>query len=588
MTDTQIAWQEWTPDVFRRAKTEDKPILLRLSAVWCHWCHVQDQTSDRVPEALRLIQERYVPVRVDIDKHPDIRERYNFGGFPTTAFLTPDGDILTGGTYIPPDAFPRLLEAVAEQYHTRKEEIQAQIEQHRQHEREHEQAPLEELAEPDQAARNIVETVATSVLVNFDGDHGGFGQAPKFPHSAALEFALRRYQDTHEAEYATVVRKSLAAMAEGSLWDGEEKGFFRYSVTADWSEPHYEKMLEGNAGHLSTYGLAGGVLGDEASGRVARELAAYIERTLRNPDDGLFYGSQDADEHYYALPLAERRTKTAPYVDRTVYTDWAAMMIGAYFDAHQGLGDPRFLTEGVRSLESLLERMQDSPGALHHYAVGAKSAGSGHFSDHVYVLYALLRGHELSCRPDWLARAERLYTHVRATYWEASQRRFLDRAPSPDAIGRLARKQASIVENGVALRCLVRLHALTGNARYHEDAQALLSRFGPEAERWGIFASDLALGALEYARTPLEVNVVADEAERTRYVQEAARILYPFTLLREWPLTEASQQAQKRGVTGLRPPAAFLCRPGACSRLYRPGESFAEDARRLLSTLVPH
>src|SRR5579871_2986360 len=121
----EIAWSSWGPEAFERARAQDKPILLAISAVWCHWCHVMDETSYSDPGVIATINERYVPVRVDNDRRPDVNARYNMGGWPTTAFLAPDGTLLTGATYLPPETLRRALDDVASFYAGNKPAIAA-------------------------------------------------------------------------------------------------------------------------------------------------------------------------------------------------------------------------------------------------------------------------------------------------------------------------------------------------------------------------------------------------------------------------------------------------------------------------------
>src|SRR3990172_4281958 len=128
----EVRWRQWGDEAFAEAKAQDKPVLLALSAVWCHWCHVMDETSYSDPGVISYLNQHFVPVRVDNDQRPDINARYNLGGWPTTAFLTPDGDLMTGGTYIPPEAMLEHLPKIVTQYKSNREEIARKVEEMRQ------------------------------------------------------------------------------------------------------------------------------------------------------------------------------------------------------------------------------------------------------------------------------------------------------------------------------------------------------------------------------------------------------------------------------------------------------------------------
>ncbi|MFQ6013676.1 MAG: DUF255 domain-containing protein, partial [Thermoplasmata archaeon] len=243
-THTDIRWEEWGEEAFQEAKEAGKPILLDLSAVWCHWCHVMDETSYSDDEIIRLINEDFVPIRVDIDRRPDIRERYNFGGYPTTAFLNAEGEIVSGGTYIPPDQMKKVLVKIKDHF----ERTGGQAE------RVHRRAPEgdgEGLGEG--LSEEIYEEILGHLLQQYDEVYGGFGGAPKFPQPDVLDLALYHYQSSGNDFFRKVVERSLDGMAGGGMYDRVEGGFFRYSVTRDWSEPHYEKMLDVNVGLLRNY-----------------------------------------------------------------------------------------------------------------------------------------------------------------------------------------------------------------------------------------------------------------------------------------------------------------------------------------------
>ncbi len=193
---SSIPWREWGEDAFAEAKAQDKPILLDIGAVWCHWCHVMDEgiPGDPVhtgtytdPEVQQRILAHFIPIKVDNDRRPDINARYNMGGWPTTAFLTPDGDTLYGETYVPPPRMIYLLDYIADIYHNRKDEVREQTAQMRQQRAQSETLPASEL-DPNTTAH-----VIDAIKHNFDFAYGGFGREPKFPHPDALLLVLEQY-----------------------------------------------------------------------------------------------------------------------------------------------------------------------------------------------------------------------------------------------------------------------------------------------------------------------------------------------------------------------------------------------------------
>ncbi|HEX6061913.1 MAG TPA: DUF255 domain-containing protein, partial [Candidatus Limnocylindria bacterium] len=172
---SEIAWRAWGDEAFREARSADKPVLLAISAVWCHWCHVMDETSYSDPAVIAGVNERYIPIRVDNDERPDVNRRYNMGGWPTTAFLTPDGEILNGATYIPPDAMRRSVAEIADHWRDKRSELEPRLRELKAHEADaHAQRPGD-------LDWSIVGAIGALIRGQYDSEYGGFGREPKFP-----------------------------------------------------------------------------------------------------------------------------------------------------------------------------------------------------------------------------------------------------------------------------------------------------------------------------------------------------------------------------------------------------------------------
>jgi uncharacterized protein YyaL (SSP411 family) len=204
MTETKVSWLQWNEESFKKAKELDKPILLGISAVWCHWCHVMDQTTYSDSEVARLIEDKFVPIRVDRDQRPDIDKRYNMGGWPSTAFLTPDGEILTGGTYIPPQQMKALLEHISRFYKKNKNNLESRI---KELEKEKTEPPSIEYGLDREVFLSVIDGLTLEIASQFDSLHGGFGNAPKFPHSGALRLALLQHHMQGHKAAINIVKK---------------------------------------------------------------------------------------------------------------------------------------------------------------------------------------------------------------------------------------------------------------------------------------------------------------------------------------------------------------------------------------------
>jgi uncharacterized protein YyaL (SSP411 family) len=299
-----VDWRPWSAEAFEAARREDKPILLDIGAAWCHWCHVMDRETYESEEIARVINQYYVPVKVDRDERPDIDARYQMavsalsgqGGWPLTAFLTPDGKPFYGGTYFPPDdrsgrpGMKRVLESIAHNYRAHKDDIVNSADR-----------ISEALSGTDQfqaggqkASPSIAGRILESIGKMLDAQHGGFGQAPKFPHPSALDLLLDRYLETRQNPLLAAITTTLEGMGRGGVYDQLGGGFHRYSVDERWRVPHFEKMPYDNAGLLVNYLRAYQATGNEFFREVALGILSFVETVLSGPEGG-FYASQDAD-----------------------------------------------------------------------------------------------------------------------------------------------------------------------------------------------------------------------------------------------------------------------------------------------------
>jgi uncharacterized protein YyaL (SSP411 family) len=300
-----VDWYPWGDAAFDRARAEDKPILLDIGAVWCHWCHVIDRESYDDAETAAVINANFVAVKVDRDERPDVDVRYQNavsaitgqGGWPLTAFLTPGGRVFFGGTYFPPDGahgrpgFKQVLRSVAEFYRSHRDQAHGYAaELYQALHRLGDASSSGELLPPA-----LVQAAVADITRQFDPVHGGFGGAPKFPHSSALELLLRRHGRTGDPQLLSIVARTLEKMGRGGVYDQLGGGFHRYSVDAAWIVPHFEKMLYDNAGLLANYAHASRATGLPLFSDVAAGIVAYVRGTLMDAAEGGFYTSQDAD-----------------------------------------------------------------------------------------------------------------------------------------------------------------------------------------------------------------------------------------------------------------------------------------------------
>jgi uncharacterized protein len=322
-----VHWFPWGEPAFARAAEQNKPILLDIGAVWCHWCHVMDGESYEDPAVADVLNRDFVCIKVDRDERPDVDARYQRavqaltgqGGWPLTAFLTPAGEVFFGGTYFPPEnnaygrpGFATMLQHVARLYR----EDRSKVTENAQAIRRHVTESLDE-SKAGPVGPAVLDQAASHMARLFDVRYGGFGTAPKFPHPGPCMLLTVRWHDTRENWLREIVEKTLGGMARGGVCDQLGGGFHRYAVDERWIVPHFEKMSYDNSELLKAYLSAAAAFGDTRWSAVASGIVRWVLEVLADRDRGAFYTSQDADVglgddgDYWTWTLAEARAVLA-------------------------------------------------------------------------------------------------------------------------------------------------------------------------------------------------------------------------------------------------------------------------------------
>ena len=638
-----IDWHEWSDAAFARAKSEDKPILLDIGAVWCHWCHVIDRESYENPDIAKIINENFIAVKVDRDERPDVDSRYQSaisaisgqGGWPLTGFLLPDGKPFFGGTYYPPEdqfgrpGFRRILLAVADSYKKKRPDLERAA---------HSISEAVAQAEMFSGARaefdaSVVDVQIRSITQQFDIKNGGFGRSPKFPHSSAIDLVLERYQQTKEKHLLAIAETTLEKMARGGVYDQLAGGFHRYSVDEKWLVPHFEKMSYDNSELLKNYLHVSQISETrdwEASfTEVAERIVLWVTEVLSDQQNGGFYASQDADysldddgdyftwtldevravlspeefrviELYYDVEaqgemhhnpaknvlwiargfkeIAEtlerdanaivtvklgaekkmmeaRLARPTPFVDKTMYVSWNAMFVSAFLEAAHALFTPSIAelcrTFALKTIDRMLQEVWSESSGFGHRIGGPALPGS--LDDQVFGVIALLDAYEATLDSRYFRAAQRTMDVAIEKYGDPEGGGFFDRSSDAAPMGGLDVRRKPFQDsptpsaNSVAAIALIRMHAYTGEQRYHAFAQKTLEAFAGIAPQYGLFAATYGLAATLFVHHPTQVVItgpagdpaaeaLADTAHRVYRFGKSVLRVTPGTQLEHLPL----------------------------------------------------
>jgi len=544
-------WYDWEESAFEAARTTRRPVLLFIGAAWCRWCKGLEQEVLSSPEISSLITERFIPIRVDKDKRPDLDSRYARGGWPTLAYLDDEGSALASDNYLDAPVLLERLRVVAEAYEENRSGIRELL------------AERDEPAVTPQQARPLVKSVEETIeltvavmdhttqtlLRTADNEYGGWGRTQKFPHPEAIDFALLRWSQTGDSALLELVRKTLRNMQAGEIHDHIEGGFYRYATRNDWSVPHHEKMLDSNAQRADAYLEAYQALGEESWKETAEGVLSWMLDTLYDAERRCFYGSQDADSAYANISTrAGRESYGAPSCDRTLYANWNAMAASAFLHAHSVLEEPKYARTALDALDFLWEKLYDAEqGVCHYYDTAPHLPGL--LSDQAYTLRALIDAAQYTGETRFLVSATELADWT-IEHLRASDGSFYDTPHDPSARGGLKRRNRSILENAVLAEALLRLSQMTWVEDYTDAARDALTAFSHSYKAYGHYVAGYARAVDLSLNAPVHVTVVGSYGDaRSHELLRAA--LKPYVASRVVQLIDPERDAELHARTGL-------------------------------------
>ncbi|MFB4310743.1 thioredoxin domain-containing protein [Actinomadura sp. GTD37] len=641
-----VDWWEWSDEALAEARRRDVPVLLSVGYAACHWCHVMAHQSFEDGETARVMNELFVNIKVDREERPDIDAVYmeatqamtGQGGWPMTVFMTPEGHPFYCGTYFPRPQFQALLHAVHKAWTEQRDEVVGQGQQVVTALGSRGSGLTGTRAPGEEALAHAVKVLAGS----YDAARGGFGGAPKFPPSMALEFLLRHHARTGDEQSLAMASHTLEAMARGGMYDQLGGGFARYSVDAQWVVPHFEKMLYDNALLARVYAHWWRLTGSPFARRIALETCDWMLRDLRTNEGGLA-SALDADsegvegKYYVWTPallrevlgeedgafaedlfevtgtfeqgasvlqlladpedvdryervrtalLSARAHRIPPARDDKVVAAWNGLAVAALAECGALFDRPDLVRAAEETARLLLDVHERGGRLVRTSKDGTAGANSGVLEDYADVAEGLIALHGVTGDPRHVRLAGELLNTVLERFADGHGG-FYDTA---DDAERLFRRPQDPTDNATpsgqfaAAGALLSFAALTGSDWHREAAEAALAPAGTLAEKHARFAGWGLAVAEALATGPVEIAVIGDPAdERTRELHRTALMaVAPGAVVSVGPPdAEGVPLLEGRGlVDGV--PSAYVCRGFVC-RL--PVTTRAELARELRGQL---
>ncbi len=560
-----IPWRTWSAAAFAEAQERNRPILLCLTTAWSQWSHLMDERAYSDDSVQYLIKTDFVPVRVDAAARPDIDRRYNRGGWPTTAFLTPEGELMAGATYIPVQEMRDFLVELAQEYRENRDMIREKL------------GALEEKRREAEAAERAVDGVLTPAIPAetmgfiggaFDRVNGGLGEAPKFTHTEALGFALEWCQHTLDYNLAAMVKHSLDIMALSNLFDREDGVFFRFANDAQWEDPERECTLEENAALVSLYMEAAHVFRENSFTQTGTRVLRYLVEKLHDPASGAFAGGFFATEDYYRLPAAQRRNFGETCVDPVIHAKENGLAAQAFLTAFRTTENTAYRDHATAVLSHLWDAMwhpergvaRNWHGDVDPVEVGdpveacdrvevrdrvGTAYGWGWLPDQTAAARAFAQAYETTGERAYLDRALAVANHILRVHHDPANGGFWDSAPGHTAawgdgessavLGLLAQRQEVMADTAGAAELLIRLWHLTANDRYRAIAQTALANYADSFRYFGHFGAPYGQAVDRLLRSPTHIVVVGARSARLAQAlfRQALRIHTPAQIV-QW------------------------------------------------------
>ncbi len=542
--DNPVDWFPWGHDALEKARAEQKPILLSIGYAACHWCHVMAHESFEDAATAELMNARFVCIKVDREERPDLDSIYmqavqamtGQGGWPMTVFLTPAGEPFYGGTYFPPEdrhgmpGFRRILTSVSDAFQSKRADVANAV----QAVREMYAASGATISVTSPLTAETLDRAVRDLFARFEPMMGGFGGAPKFPHTMALDFLLRRWARTGDEHALHLVKHSFLQMARGGIYDQVGGGFHRYAVDARWLVPHFEKMLYDNALLARLGAHLFRATTDEEVRRVTEETLQWVITEMTDAGGG-WYSSLDADsEHeegkFYVWSAAEfnellgdesaaasahwgvtaggnfeganilnvrsdgppidekvlrdwkarlyavRAKRVWPARDEKVLASWNGLMLRAMAEGARVFARAEYAAAALRNGEFLWREMVRE-GRVYRTHTRGETRIAGFLEDQAAVALGFLALQQFTLDRVWFDRALELTDVCIAKFGDGETGLFYDTASDAEALVTRPRDitdNATPAGSSLAAELLLMIAELTGDVSYRVRASRIL------------------------------------------------------------------------------------------------------------------
>jgi len=561
-----VSWLPFSEALFERAKREKRFVLLDLEAVWCHWCHVMEETTYHDPAVASAIATHFIAVKADQDANPELSRRYDEYGWPATIVFAPDGtEIVKRRGYIPPERMAKLLKAiVADPSPLRYVD----------------QSSIEVQSDTPVLSSAVRAELTQRVLKHHDFKLGGLDLAQKFLDRDAVEYGLLLAR-RGDARGLQIVKQDLDGAL--NLIDPIWGGAYQYSTDGDWKHPHYEKLLAIQADDIRAFALAYTAFGERAYLDAARKIHRYVADFLMSPE-GAFYVSQDADlvkgHHsgdYFVLNDAARRSRGIPAVDRHLYAREQGWMMQALVQMYAATLERPYIEQAIAAANWTVKHRALAGGGFRH---AEQDPGGPYLEDSLTMGRGFLALYSVTGDRTWLVRAQAAGDFIRRTF---APRRGPGYATAADR-GQVLRPKPQIDENVATARFFNLLARYTGTEEYRESAQRAMRYLAARdvallrATEPGILLADA-----EMATDPLHLTVVGgkDDPGAQSLFQAALRVPGTYRRIEWWDRREGALQNPDVQYPELPKAAAFVCTQGACSLPQFDGAGLLALAKKL-------